>query len=301
MKRLLVILSGIILFYGVVNSKPQRGLAQEQTYISGKILLPDGQPLAGEKVKFVFLVQYMPPSTVKTKEDGSFKLIYNPRYGQAQEAKVFARDGELTATIDISDPDDEAKIEIKLEEGEEVTGKLYFKDKNAPLANATISVFIADIPINQIDNHVKKIKSNEDGSFQFKLAKGEYNLLVQKKGIHPLLQDIEVVPKKPLKLDIVLKECGSITGKVVDSGGKPVKGVSINLWLTRCEEPALQQLQVLPANNTRTKKDGTFKFNNLLFGSYRVGIQKGMQQGESQEVEVQEGEPATVEFEVEED
>lgn len=110
--------------------------------------------------------------------------------------------------------------------------------------------------------------TREGGTYEMRgVRAGAYKLEVEAdKGIAP--EDgwkVDVKPGGVTEQDLVLDEGGSIKGVVVDSDGKPVRGVTIRAY------PLVGSMRFFgPESPVRTNDEGAFQLDDLRAGPYRV-------------------------------
>ena len=182
--------------------------------VSGKVLLPDGSPAAGAVVD-TWYPRHTPRATANA--SGAFIMDLKPGeyYFRASAGTFAGREREaVRVKMDgtLSKP-----IELRLEKGCMVTGKLIDKTTGKPIAGAKILTRDYDAAVTQ-----------EDGTFAFPaLPKGNYEATVFREGYHRPMFGFTTVDRDTLDLPLETKPEGVIKGRVTNEKGEPVKGASV--------------------------------------------------------------------------
>jgi protocatechuate 3,4-dioxygenase beta subunit len=116
--------------------------------------------------------------------------------------------------------------------------------------------------------------SSSEGRYEFHVQPGEYRLHVDvPEGLYATTGFVGGRPirvpdaRACVEADVAVRPDGRIRGRVVDSGGNPVPGISVDL-LSRT--PYGQYQRTVPA--VATGDDGTYEFTRVDPGTYLVGI-----------------------------
>jgi uncharacterized GH25 family protein len=121
-----------------------------------------------------------------------------------------------------------------------------------------------------------KLKTDENGIYEiYDLPPGKYQVTPEKVSGYKFEDDddkgsveVEIQPKGLSEQDFEFKIDNSISGKFLDSYGKPLKGVSLDLIPARGNLP--------PRSYARdfTNADGTFEFEEIPIGTYLIVVNR---------------------------
>lgn len=252
--------------------------------VSGVVLGPDGEPVAGAEVspagpegrmnpfsRFLNLG----PSSVLTNEKGEFVLdgvaaADSLRLSATAEGFV---DGE-TDPIAVSSGGEITGVTIRLGAGATVTGSLRSADGGAPLAGQIRLVPQSDngrggMSWWQIGQAVAH-PAGADGAFRAEgIAPGRYVVVAQAPG-HLDLQRRDVLLTEGAEVDLgalTLEKGLTIEGIVTDDRGQPVSGARVNCSPHREQGQRPMPGFTRPGSNT-TDADGAFRIDKLTPGSY---------------------------------
>lgn len=253
--------------------------------VTGRVLLPNGEPAAGVPV---YLLENMmndmfavvlnnaagkstpPLAAGQTAADGTFRLGV-PRLGKAVDLRLtpeqypeWSRQG-----IKVSEGDWYDTRDIKLEQGLVVIGRVIETHSKAPVANA--AVYLASSGLNHTmvsapgRERGMPTSTDANGNFRFDNAprQGLVNLLAEAEGYSS-----GQLQNQPVKVDasnefVLELELGQpIAGVVVDPDGKPLPSVTLNANGLSNKTPQTA--------TTTTDGDGHFEFTNLRSGPYSL-------------------------------
>ncbi len=261
--------------------------------VSGRVLAPDGTPLAGASVApaagdrgFAFLLRFLNvgPGSVMTGEDGSFRFS-----GVAASEKLVLEaraPGYLPSKSDpvsVSSGAEVTGLEIRLKAGGTVTGTVYGAD-GAPFSGASVKV-VPDLrdPRDRWRTasalwRAEAVTTDGEGAFRVDgLEPGPVLIDVQAPGHQPLRHRGVSVSEGTVTGGVTLRlEKGYvIAGRVTDPGGNPLEAVRVRADVVR--ERRVPPVFPLggAGNSAVTGADGAYRLDRLAPGNYRLRFSKG--------------------------
>ncbi len=242
--------------------QPER---QEKLVVKGVVVDPNGQPASG-----VTLHAYGRfADDVVSASDGTFKLVFFPISGGHDEPSIIvARDKEKNLATLIPSFDPSKPLEIKLEEGVTLVGKV--QDPNGrglQQAEIVLRLWISDMGY----GHREAVTIDEDGSFVIPAVPRRQRWSVDFKaagyGSDYIRMD-EYGHSSPIALEPMVLHVAnqSIAGVVVDEHGEPIPGIQISAYGKG--QPSLR---------TQCDEQGRFTLEGLVPGT--VSLQANSRQG----------------------
>ncbi len=141
-----------------------------------------------------------------------------------------------------------------------VRGRVIRAADRSPVGGATVELSNQQYPI-------ASLTADEDGTFRFEgITPGRYELAAMADHLtidRPIVVIAEVA-RPADHVECALVPAASISGTVVDRGGKPIAGAK--LWSVH------QGLGTRPPEHAITQQDGTFTIEHLLPGDYKLGV-----------------------------
>jgi hypothetical protein len=212
-----------------------------------------------------------PPSgpqrlTGLTDETGAFALIVDEP--GTYRVLTSTDDGRITLpmrTVEIPDADAHA-VDLTFG-GVPVTGVVVDKDTEQPVPAAHVSARLhAPTPANPMGG-AGSAAAGADGRFALELEPGEYRVQAFAPGYASDTQEVSVAGGGATQeLRLTLSRGATISGQVVDAGGRPVGGV--NIGALTAEGDGGSGAQSLP--------DGSFQIAGLTAGSYTLSAHSAL-------------------------
>jgi len=245
--------------------------------VSGKVMRA-GAPVAGARIEFqaqngmsMFVGSVgnapaaLPPNVAITREDGSYDLIASDSgetYVEIQTADRHTRLPTPTVTL----PDADTYVADFNFSGAFIEGVVVDRETEQPMAGVWLAAQAAD-PKRKASG-MGSAQSGGDGRFRIEVDPGEYHLTARAEAYGGESLDLSVGESGTTGVRVALSKGVSIRGRVVDSAGRGVGGLSI---AGRTGEGA-----ALAAfyGWSRTLSDGTFEVAGLREGAaYTISTQ----------------------------
>lgn len=226
--------------------------------ISGRVLDDQGNSLADIYVSASIMDDYSGNGTW-TDDSGNYTItnLASGTYRVTVNANDWLRQEKDNITV--TAPNDTDNINFKLEKGGSIFGQVS-DDKNKPLAGIYVYAYVSST-----GNYSKGTWTDESGNYTISgLASGTYKVTVnandwatQKK------ENITVTaPNVTDNINFKLEKGGSISGRVLDDNGQPVKNEWVNAHSLDYE--------IYKGNNTDA--DGYYSIPALPSGIYQVKV-----------------------------
>lgn len=116
-----------------------------------------------------------------------------------------------------------------------------------------------------------ELETGKDGRFltPIDLPTGDYRLEISKPNHSPVTLTIRLPASAPL--NIQLTKNGSITGRVIDAQGRPIRGAHI-IPMIASEEDSTKFLRAIHANLATVDSSGNYRVFNLKPGRYALAV-----------------------------
>ncbi len=230
--------------------------------IAGAVRGPDGQPAAGLEVRIVGA--YSPGGdSVKTDAKGKFEMEWNPRqYGRADMTYcLLIRDPERNLAVVQDIDEDTGPLDLQLAPAMTIVGRAECDGKPVTNVSATLIFWSGSSGMHLTGLCVG---TNVPGRFEIPaLPPGRrYGLYVSAPGFgQKSVSTVESDEAKRLEIDPVeLKPANlKLAGQVLDVDDKPVSNAYVHLYGDD-----------QPRGNTRTDRDGRFRFDRVCEGMVRL-------------------------------
>ena len=257
-------------------------MLQEGTFLAGLVTDSQGVPLSEVKVEAT-LVQnkkYSSSGTALTGTDGAFNIE-----GLA-EGKYVVRASKPEYSDDVKQniPAGRSNVRLVLQPRGGVAGFVRDEKTDKPLKKFSIRVMLSRKGRPPRQTRIVHKFDSVDGSFTITdLDPGDYTFLVSAKGYAEGSSD-EVTVVRDYVVDnvvVYMNRGGSLSGRVVDRTGVPVKGVKVALNENNFQDsPFFQIFSALagPGGAGPEKKkaftggDGTFKIDLIVPGKYQAAF-----------------------------
>lgn len=190
--------------------------------------------------------------------DGSFKLSNVPK-GTLMVRGYDGNNAVTTATVELPDCDESAKVELVMSAGGSVTG-IARRPDGAPLPGARLTLTSRAL------GFVNKV-SDKDGRFLFEdVPAGSVRLELNDQGTS-MLSFLKVTEGEVTEQDVTLfaEGAGEIRGRVTASG-KPLAGA--RLMIASSRQPSYD----ISVYNPVTDEDGNYRMTKLPPGGYLVSV-----------------------------
>ncbi len=250
--------------FGVITMNP--GVT-----VRGTTVGPDGEPVAGAEVA-------MSPgpedawfrASTTSDDDGSFSL---PDLDPVNEIYLRARDKGLVPEPPLKvELPPKGDIEVRMASERVIEGVVLGAEDGVPIAGAEIWASI-EAMVGGMNRRVgtgKPVTSGEDGSFRIGgLREGRAELRVTARGRRELEQTV-VIPADadPEPVVVRLEQGLELSGRVETEAGEPVPGLEVQAMGS--SRRLVGRTVLMESSQTLTRQDGSFHFDDLGPGDYRL-------------------------------
>lgn len=203
---------------------------------------------------------------------------------------VAARHGEdgriAQRTVSVAGDGSEAEVELELPKGIRLSGRV--ERDGAPVREATIVLAARE------RQRFLSTSTDLDGRFAFAgLVRGTYDLVVR--GRSARLHDEELVLEADREVAIDLTASVTLRGQLVDANDqRPVADATL-LLAPAGESPSRRELR---QSYAQSDSGGSFRFDGVSPGSYRIRVERDGYETAERPVEVGEGEGEALRFEL---
>jgi len=153
----------------------------------------------------------------------------------------------------------------------ELSGKVTEAATGAPLAGVSVEVHVYgsrppdDVPGEAPLPHPPPVMTGASGAFRFSgLPPGNLQILVTRPQFQSRAEVFESEAGAKT-VEIRLVRLGVVTGTITDSGGQPLRGVSVTLFRTPVVDG---RRTIVPSLNTATDDHGHYRFADIAPGNY---------------------------------
>ncbi|HUW61431.1 MAG TPA: sigma-70 family RNA polymerase sigma factor [Candidatus Bathyarchaeia archaeon] len=219
--------------------------------ISGTVYEGRDVPLADARVCLMPWPNYFNYEELKTQEDGRYQfrgLPTEPTYTVLAKHEDFAF--KTSAPVTLADLNGVDGVDVHLGAGNRLEGLLR-DEAGSPITGAEVCFY---------GGRGERAKSATNGRFSFAhVEPGEYTLWIYKKDVNYATPEFDFTMPAHNLTDLVVtlnrNSPGVVSGRVVDSSGKPVGGVRVTASSYPEERPVNEE--------TQTGDDGRFAFTSL--------------------------------------
>ncbi len=259
---------------------PTRPASQGSAELRGRVLAPDGKPIAGATLRIVALTgekdetrrrpldtAERKPVVVRTGPDGSFRAA-----GLAGESFAVRVEAEDKAPFTTKDVPAGASLTVTLKTGLSLGGRVIDRSSRAPIAGATVEIADADAAAFGAEA-LRRARTGEDGRFAVRdLGPGIASLLAYAPG-HARMSLSRVPVPTPQAKDgspgpeplLMLGPGGRLAGRVLLADAKPAADVSV--WLVPRQTDIRSLLRSREEFQWRTDEMGRFAFEGVPAGA----------------------------------
>ncbi len=270
----------------VPAQEPLTVALQAASFIEGFVVDAQGSPATGAEVQ----VSGNTPQTVTTGQGGGFSLEVAPGT-HTLSARRGTEAGSLDRPLVVGLGRTVRDVRLRLGPGAGVEGRVYAKATGAPVAGARV-----EVSRHGLDGDSGRGVTDDTGHFSVEgLAAGSYDVKVSAPGFSSLTREgltVSVGGRFPVELALV--GTGGVEGEVRDGAGQPLPGMPVvagDSWSG--------ELGSMPAE-ARTDAEGRYRLEGLSAGVMTVSVKReGALLGASLRVEIREGQPAQVNFTLE--
>ncbi len=286
-------------------SQPIRLTLGEGGVVTGRVLRPDGAPLAGAKVAHQpgenlpivgnvadqlgpdFLAA-VAEGGVPTDEQGAFRLT-----GLADDGTflVVAAHPDFTANYAGGVRMGAAGVEIRLEPRADLVGAVVRDDDGAPLADFTVSLLRTAFLVLRMPVRSERIAAAADGRFRLAgVSPGSYTLRVEAEGFGSVERTVTVAKGDNDAGELRIRAAAFVRGVVQDGDGRPVARAHVRRRQGGMADNPMLTMFLGAAASTHTDAEGRFRLGPLQPGRVQlVASAHGHASGRSERVEVAPG------------
>jgi protocatechuate 3,4-dioxygenase beta subunit len=201
--------------------------------------------------------------TIEEKTDASGKYVFeNLSSGTHTLRVVYGNYNRKIVKVEIAESE-KKEIEVSISAGASLSGRIFEKKGNTPVANAEVTIeFTGSTSHQQMPS--PKVTTNNDGSFAFtNLALGSYTIEAYSKDYAKVSQDVDI-KKEQQTVDLMLEKSGSIAVLVKDSDGKPLPEYDVGI----------DDSDYAIRDWGKTDVNGKCLFKNLPERKYEISVEK---------------------------
>jgi hypothetical protein len=258
--------------------------------VSGRVLRPTGEPLAGGSVSLMYsypgsVVMTSGARSVRTEPDGSFEFRDVP----AAQYSLATTGSSIDLSVEGSDVKD---LVLAQKVGSTVSGSVITDDGGEPpFPSSGVRVMLVaggdnvlpTVYYNAVSTDWSFKLSNLGGPFMFRIRgiPEDWTLAAVRLNDKDITDAPWDVPMRGQELSglqiVVTQKIGKVSGTVADSQGAPTSAATVVIF---SDEPELWIPGSRFVRTTRPGADGTFSISGLPAGSYRAIARDFIEDGE---------------------
>ena len=214
--------------------------------ITGRVVDPTGEPVIGARVESHLALRRMGPIIygmthrddlawaagdlgVLTDEDGRFRLERLP----SGNRRILVRHADWAPTVVEPVAAGSRDLVVQVDRGTTIHGKVSTID-GEPIADASVSIYLTEEMFLEENQRASvSVRTDEDGEFHSgPVRSGTAEIVVQATGYPRWVSDDLVLHDgKTLDgVEIVLAEPSEVSGRIVDTAGRPIEGVQVSFF-----------------------------------------------------------------------
>lgn len=193
--------------------------------------------------------------------------------------------------------DGERSFDFTLELGSAIEGKVADPD-GKPISGVTVRPNVSMMPggdwseLNENFNNIFNTQVQTDAEGRYRLeglrSYGSYTVEASHQSYaRTKVRKLDLKPRSTLTdVDVTLARGGSVSGRVLDSGGEGVSGASVTASIDRAYNPAEEREWVSFGNNrsATTDEEGSYRLEHLAEGAYTIRVQSSRNPSQTAEV-----------------
>ncbi len=235
--------------------------------VAGRVIDPDGKPVAAAKVRYEGVSDWTQSSTdsITTAADGTFRIAALP----AGSFRFSARDDDhapgATSAVVLDGTTAREDLVIQLQPGGTLTGVVVDANKRpVPWARVRAREEAQGIAMQR----TRQTTADADGTFRLSgLPRSVVNIVALGDETTSSTARADLAATPDARVELVLDLSGIIAGHVVDSSGEPIEGAQV--WAAREDESA-SDAGIRGESFALTDGSGGFAFHGLAGGRYQI-------------------------------
>ncbi|MCA8964527.1 MAG: carboxypeptidase regulatory-like domain-containing protein, partial [Planctomycetes bacterium] len=258
---------------------------REGGVVTGKVLSPDGTPLAGARVAHHpggslpivgNLADQLGPENlaaaaragVETEADGTFRLTGLDDDG---EFLVVAAHQDYSASYRDGVHMGDEGVVVQLEAKAELVGRVVRDDTGAPLPDYTVNLLRTAFLVMRMPVRTEVVSAAEDGAFRVAgVATGDYTLQIEVPGFGSIEQGVTVGRGQTDVGELRVEASAWITGRVLAADGTPVPRAQVRKRQGGMSDNPMLAMFLGTGALAHTDQDGNFRLGPLSPGRLQL-------------------------------